>query len=303
MTRIRDIARLVFVLAIAGGMLVACGDDDSSTASGDDSGSNTTEATSDAADVSIEMAEYSYKVSGDLPTGGTLRLRNAGKQFHMLGIGKLKAGKTTKDALAAIESESEEDDAATVEEISLPGSFVGPGQEADITAPSLGAGDYVLLCFINVEGEETPHFQKGMVGELKVTDEKADPPTADAVYTAAPGKAITGPATLKAGHHVLEVKHDGNGSQLEPGIFRLNDGTTVEQFAEAIKVFDEGPLPKDAAAKLPGDMVIAAHDFASDTAVYFGVDLEPGTYVIAAQDSDVENAPALPVERIEIKVT
>jgi hypothetical protein len=37
--------------------------------------------------------------------------------------------------------------------------------------------------------------------------------------------------------------------------------------------------------------------------VYYGVDFEPGTYVIASDDSDVENAPEIPVERIEITVT
>ena len=295
----KGIARVALVVALAGGVLAACGDDDDSPTV---EGSSDNGSSSGDADVTIDMAEYSYKVSGDLPAGGTLHLKNSGKQLHMVGIGKLAPGKTAQDAVQAIESESEEDDAATLSEVSKPSSIVGPGQESDVTAASFGAGSYVLLCFLPVEGEDTGHFVKGMVGSLTVTDEKADAPDADATYTAAPGKAIEGPDELEAGYQVLEIHRSDDGEGLEPGLIKLDDGTSVEEFATAMSSFDDGPLPKGAADKLPGKLVTLFHDFGPDSSVFLGVDLEPGTYVLVAQDSDVEGAPDVPVERIEIKV-
>ena len=44
-------------------------------------------------------------------------------------------------------------------------------------------------------------------------------------------------------------------------------------------------------------------DYGESTTVYIGVDLEPGTYVLSAEDSDVDNKPDVPVEKIQITVT
>jgi hypothetical protein len=306
MGRIATIGRLALVLLLAAGALVACGDDDDSpTVSGDD-GTTTTEAAASGdtrADASIDMHEYAYTVKGDVRAGGTIHLENTGKEFHMLGMAKLKPGKTYDDAVAALKSETEDDDAATMDQIGMPGAFVGPGGAADVTVPDLAAGDYIFACFINVEGEETPHFLRGMTGQITVTDEKAPLPKADATYEVSKGKAVSGPATLSAGYHVIAVHRDASGDVLEPGIYRLDDGKTIEDFAKAVKVFDEGPLPKGAAALLPGDIVIGEFDFGPTETVYLGVDLEPGKYFIASDDTDVENPPELPVERIEITVS
>jgi len=301
----RNLLRVIGVLALLAMPLAACGgDDDDSASGGDDTGSSTTEAPANGeADATIDMHEYAYTVSGTVRTGGTIHLANTGKEFHMLGVGKLKAGKTYDDAVSALKSESEDDDSATFDQVGMPGSFVGPGSEADITVPDLGAGDYVIACFINVEGEETPHFVRGMTGQFKVSAEKAPAPDADATYEVSKGKAIDGPAKLSAGHHVLAVHRDAAGDVLEPGLFKLDDGSTIEDFAAKIKVFDEGPLPKGAAATLPGDIIIGAFDFGDTETVYFGVDLVPGTYVLTSDDSDVEGKPDIPVEKIQITVT
>ena len=303
MARFRDVARVAFVFALAGGLLVACGDDDDSTAAGDDGGTSTTASPSSAApDASVDMHEYAYTVKGDVRAGGTIHLANTGKEFHMLGVAKLKAGKTYDDAVAALKSESEEDDGATYDQIGMPGAFLGPGSSADVTVPELGTGDYVIACFLNVEGEETPHFLRGMTGQLKVTDEKAPTPKADVTYEVSKGKAVRGPAKLSAGHHVIAVHRDATGDVLEPSIIKLDDGKTVEDFGKAAKLFEQGPLPKGAASQLPGDIVIGEFDFGTTETVYLGVDLDPGTYVLTSDDSDVENSPDVPVERIEITV-
>ena len=60
--------------------------------------------------VDITMAEYSYTHSGTLKAGGTLRVRNAGKEIHMIGIGKLLPGKTIDDVKAALANSTDQND-------------------------------------------------------------------------------------------------------------------------------------------------------------------------------------------------
>lgn len=254
-------------------------------------------------DATVDMNEYSFIVSGSMKAGGTLRLSNKGKEFHMIGLGKLKEGKTLADAQAALQSEDEKDDASTYDQVGMPGSFVGPGSSADISVPTFAAGTYAMVCFINVEAEQTPHFVKGMINQIVVAPEQGTAPTADVSYMASKGKAITGPATLKAGRHTLKIERDSGGSVLEPALFKLNTGATVEQFGQAAKLFDEGPLPAGAASKLPGQIIASLFDFEEATVVYITADFTAGTYVLASEDSDVENTPVVPVERIEITVT
>jgi hypothetical protein len=282
-------------LLLAGSLSVAaCGNDDDDDAAAEPA-------------ATVEMSEYSFKVTGEMAAGATLRLHNAGKEFHMIGLGRLKPGKTLDDAQKALETESEADDEETLDQVGMPGSIFGPGQQADITVPAFGAGNYVMVCFINVAGEETPHFAKGMIGELDVVEsegEESEPEAeADATYVATKGKAVTGPTELKAGYRVLEVTATGaDASELEPGLVKIDDGKTLQEYATAIKVFDEGPLKKDAAESLPGEFITGVFDFGEANTVSIGVDLEPGTYVLVADDSDDDDDPDIPVEHIEITV-
>lgn len=306
----------------------ACGDDDDSEAS-----TETTEASnqsegeeSDASDtVEVTMVNYAYQVSGALKAGGTLEVSNTAAEFHMVGIGKLAEGKTIDDVKTALEGATEQGGTVAVpiqsaqaaeeegedplggllEDVGMPGQIMGPGSSASVTVPELGEGSYALVCFLNVEGEETPHFAKGMINRLDVVaDEAEGPDEPDATYTASAGKAIEGPAELKAGRHLLKIDVAGEGGdELEPGIIKLGDGVTIEEFARSLAKFDEEGLPKDAAAAIPGEFVVGLFDFDDNTTVYLSVDLKPGTYIMTAQDSDADDVPDTPVERIEIKVT
>ena len=296
---IRDRRRPVLfmsIFALAGLALVACGDDDDPTTSGG-------AVKEDVVDATVEEHEYAYEVTGTLRSGGTLRVRNTGQEFHMMGLSKVKDGKTFDDAKTALFSEDEADDEQALEQAFMPGHFTGPGADVKVTLPNLTPGDYLMVCFLNVAGEETPHFVRGMVNQIKVVAGTVAAPKADATYVAAKGKAVTGPATLTPGRHILKIEAGAGGSDLEPGLFKLNAGTTVEQFGEAAKLFDEGPLPVDASSKLPGQIIIGMFDFNDQPAVYLDVNLEPGTYVLGAEDSDDEDEPLIPVEMIQITVS
>lgn len=328
--------------ALVMGALGACGDDDDDEEA---TATTTTEAAPRASDtVDVEYFEMGYRVSGPLVAGGTLQLRNTGAQFHMMGLGRLKPGRTLDDLRKALseagppggggpqggeqpsgqggtttstagvraQSQGEEQQDPTadlIDEVGLPGNFMGPGQSAELTVPDFGPGKYALICFLPTEGEGTPHFAKGMLGELEVVGGDAPEPTADATYRATPGKAIEGPATLTAGKHTLKLEAVGPGSEeLEPSIARLNPGTSAAQLDRAFQQFEEQlqgetPPPRGIAGQLPGQLVIGTFDFGPTKSFFVSLDFTPGEYVLVAEDSDDEADPSPPRELITIKVT
>jgi hypothetical protein len=341
----------------------ACGDDD------DDSSSATTTPTPTVAPVvgsdvvSIDFVEHAYQVSGPLTAGGTLKLANKGTEFHMMGMTRLKPGKTLGDVQAALSQlggpggaptttvagststtargatttttaggattttaaagattttrasgtttttvagRDQDPFAAIGDDVGLPGTLLGPGEAVELLVPNLQPGTYALICFLPTEGEGTPHFAKGMVGELVVVAGAQPPvPNADATYKVAPGKAVEGPATLTAGRHTLKFEAAPGSQQLEPGIARLNAGATIGRLNTALDALFEGEgVPaKGSAAKLPGQVVFAGFDLHDVTTFYLTVDLKPGNYVILADDTDVPNKPATPKELINVKVS
>ncbi len=88
----RRFAGILALSALMAAGLGACGDDDTT-------GSDAPEG-SDS--VSIEMGDYSFTVSGPLTAGGSIKLSNIGKEIHMVGLGKLKPGKTMADLQTAL---------------------------------------------------------------------------------------------------------------------------------------------------------------------------------------------------------
>lgn len=328
--------KLIVVMGLLGLVLAGCSDDDEPTVSAGDNTTSTAAAAVEGEDsVSVVMSDYSYAVSGPLKPGGTLRMSNAGKELHMVGVGKFKEGKTLADLQAALsqpppgaesgaaeegaaegegegeagDEEGESDPTAdVVDEVELPvGSIFGPGQKADITVPDFGEGEYALICFIPTAGdpESTPHFAKGMVNTLTVAGDKAAEPTSDATYTVEEGKAIKGPATLTAGRHVLRIDATGEGSgDLEPVLVKPDTGKTIADMDRAFDaLFETETVAVDAVDKVPGDLIVGAFDLGETKTMYLGVELTAGTYTLAAQDTDGDDAPSDPVEKILIKVT
>jgi hypothetical protein len=333
--------------------LVACGDDGDDDA--DQSAQTTVAAPQGSPLVTINLIDHAFQVSGPLTAGGTLRLVNMGTEFHMLGIGKLKPGKTMADVQKALSEsgppggggegapsttaaaggtgqstttaargattttargaattsttaaggEEEQDPTAeVVDEVGLPGAFMSPGESAEVTVPNLEPGTYALLCFIPTEGEGTPHFAKGMMSQLEVVAGPAPaPPTADATYKLSRGKAVEGPATLTPGKHTLKFEAAAGSQQLEPGLIRLNAGSTLERLDAAfVNLFEsEEPPAKGAATQVPGQVVFGGFDLGSVTTFYLTVDVKPGNYYIVAEDTDGETS-GTPKEIINIRV-
>ncbi len=372
MRSLRRPAAVFMAIALTGG-LAACGDDSDDEATTATT-TATTEAPSGADAVDVTMREYSYTIGGDLKPGGTIRLSNEGKEFHLMALAKLKPGKTIGDVTALLaqlaegppgggeeggptttagtggattttgadttttaaggsattvagtgttvagggEEEEEDPFAEIVEDVGAPSTFMGPGQKADITVPTLGEGTYAVLCFLPVEGdpEGTEHTAKGMVGQLTVAGEKAAVPTADVTFKVEPGKAVSGPSTVSAGRHVIKFEAVGEADELEPGLAKLDAGKTP---ADINRAFEEalapatppaegaGPpvfvFPVNLAAAIPGQLIAALDDFNDADAIYLGVDLTAGTYGIDAHDMDPDETVIDPIEQTTFTVT
>lgn len=342
--------RVVSLVAVAALGVAACGDDD------EDSAETTTPTTARAqgsASVTVDMTEMAFAVSGPLTAGGTLKVANRGKEFHVMAMGKLRPGKTLADVQTALsqagppggggggpeetttstgrgattttarggttttaaggarggegEGGGEEEDPLdeVAEEVGWPGNFMSPGESAEVSASNLTPGTYAFVCFVPTEGEGTPHFAKGMIGQMQVVEGTApSAPSSDATYRVAPGRAVEGPATLSPGRHVLKIEAASGSEQLEPSLARLNPGTTYQQLDQAFTTLfesEEGP-PPGAASRVPGQIVFGGFDLEGITTSYLTVDLKPGNYILIAEDTDPEERPSPPREMINIRV-
>ena len=99
---------VLFLVAILSMGLGACGDDDDGGAT-----SATTEAEPTGPNVlTVKELDYSYSIQGTAHEGWlTFDVENAGKEWHMVGIGKFKDGKTLEDAQALFAEGGEEEGA------------------------------------------------------------------------------------------------------------------------------------------------------------------------------------------------
>lgn len=86
---------VVALCAVVAMGLAACGDDDDT----EETTSETTAVTTPqgSSSVTVDMIDYGYTVSGPLTAGGTLKVANRGKEFHLMALGRLKPGKTLSD--------------------------------------------------------------------------------------------------------------------------------------------------------------------------------------------------------------
>ena len=201
--------------------------------------------------------------------------------------------------------QNEDPTAEIVDQIGLPGSFMGPGESVELTVPTFQPGTYALVCYLPTEGEGTPHFTKGMVGQLEVLPGAPPaPPTADATYRIAPGRAIEGPATLTAGRHTLKFEAAPGSQQLEPAIARLNAGTSFERLDTALTNLLESNTPpaEGAAGRVPGQVIFGGADLGDVSTFYLTADFKVGNHVIVADDTDV-NTPGAPRELLNVRVS
>lgn len=120
--------------------------------------------TGDPTVVTITARDYAFDAPDTMAAGATtIRLRNAGKDYHEVDLIRLSDGHTLADLAQAIAADQH------LPWLTELGGIAGvaPGADATITL-DVPAGSYALICGVpDVHG--TPHAMKGMMRAVTVT--------------------------------------------------------------------------------------------------------------------------------------
>ncbi len=119
----RRVATLMALAVVMTFGLAACGDDEDTDAG--QTTATTAPAPRGSDTVTIEMTDFAYTVSGPLNAGGTVRISNTGKEFHVLAMARFKPGKTLQDLQTTLQQLAQQGG---------PGGGAGGGETTTTTA-------------------------------------------------------------------------------------------------------------------------------------------------------------------------
>jgi hypothetical protein len=223
------------------------------------------------ANVTYTGVEYSFEGPDQIPAGWTrLTLDNQGQANHDLQVFKLEAGKTLEDVTQALAGEGPPD------WVQAYGSAAAAAGTQSSFIVELTPGDYVLLSFGDSE-QGPPDAAQGMIKMVTVTEAAATP---DSVQLPEPDVTIdmvdfsfvmTG--TVQAGNQTVMLTNSGVEPH-EAQIFKLNEGTTFEQFQQMLledTVNEQTPFP----AEFAWGMILAP-----DVTAYSEMNLTSGEYAV-----------------------
>lgn len=221
--------------------------------------------------ITIHGADFSYDAPATIPAGlTTVNFVNDGRALHQAQIVRLDSGKTITDLKAALNLPGNLP--AWVVQLGGPNA-VDPGLTGNATL-ELPTGNYALLCVVNVPGG-VPHFMKGMVQPLVVTDtgsksHTAAAPVADETITMN-NYAFELSAPLTAGTHTFKVVNpDRQPHEVE--LIRLAPGKTAADMLAWLKT-QNGPPPRQA---LGGVAIVSP----AAGPAYFTASLASGNYML-----------------------
>lgn len=284
-TTVRLTAALASLIVLAAG----CTQEDPTTSQ---PGENGESPASEATEVTFKTNEYAFNVPASFAGGLTAILldNSAGKESHEAEFSRLEEGKTAADVL----------DHFKANPLAAPPDFaksaggtgpVVPGEKATYTSV-LEPGTYALLCFVpSPDGQF--HFQKGMVGEVKVSEGEAGALpeadlTIDATEQESDGKrtfSFGGTDELKSGNQVVKVENRGKQDHFF-AMPALAEGKTAD---DVLKFFTSegppsGPPPFAGFVGLVGTLPPGGE--ATRT-----LNLKPGTYAMFCLIPDTDGTP------------
>jgi hypothetical protein len=144
-----------------------------------------------------------------------------------------------------------------------------PGEPARVTM-MVEPGEYAVVCLVDVP-DHVPHFAKGMIAPLTVTEAAAAPaplPATDRTLTLV-DYAFSFDAPLTSGSHAIRVVNAASQAH-EIALFRIRPGRTVDDVM-AWGASYEGEPPMIAAGGVP--------TIRPGAEAVMHVDLEPGEYI------------------------
>ena len=251
------------VLAYLSVLLVACGGDGSQ-------GNAASEAPAGPQEVHFTASDFAFAGPTSIESGVvTFVLDNTSENFHHLQLARLTDGMTVEDfhqRLMTLQPGTP-----------LPSWFVDaggvnpppPGEPARVTL-MVEPGEYVVLCFVDTP-DHVPHFAKGMVAPLTVTEAAGAPaslPESDRTLTLV-DYAFSFDAPLTSGSQDIRVVNGATQAH-EIALFRLVPGKTMEDVMTWGASY-EGEPPMIPAGGVPA--------IRPGQEAVIHVELEPGDYV------------------------
>lgn len=224
--------------------------------------------------VRVVAHEFAFDSSHTVPAGlVAIRLVNAGKDVHMLGVARLDSGKTLTDLMHAFEKNAP---VPWFIELGGPGA-VSPGDSVTQYVV-LEPGTYSMICFWpDSTGKE--HVMSGMASTLTVTGEMASAPVEPApdIYLRQRDYQIATAGAFTAGHHVFRVDNDGLQDH-DITILRVLPGKSDS----AVKQWLLKPDMRDAPVEAVGGTVGITRWGHTE----FAADLKPGNYLVLCMIPD-----------------
>jgi hypothetical protein len=247
-----------------------------------------TGAASDNA-LNVTAGEYVYQTKG-APKPGlvTINFKNAGTEYHMLVMGKVKPGVTVAQVKAAATSNDPNAGDAVFDSSGANQGFlnglpniIGPKQQTTTTV-KVPAGRYALMCFVTAP-DGMVHAAHGMVKivEVKGTASAQQPPTTQATVKLN-DNGIDFPLT-NPGHNVsLKVTNSGTASH-DFTLVKLATGKTID---DAKAYFDGLFSGQNPSGDAPAVIVGGVAELAPGTTGYLQQTLAPGRYGYASTVSN-----------------
>ena len=231
----------------------------------------------------ITATEFSFAVSEGALAPGTnnITFRNDGQQVHHLQLVQLLDGKSLDDVGPALAASETEGFPAWMHFAGGVGQ-IAPGGTGTIVA-DVAEGNYALICFVP-DTDGAPHFVKGMMASLSTDADasEAELPEPAASFTAL-DYGFGGPQSIEPGEDIV-LELTNTGAELhEMNLFRLNDGSTIQDFL--------GAFAPDAAGPPPGTPVGGIQGILPGESQLATMDLETGSYVLICFIPNAEGVP------------
>jgi hypothetical protein len=241
--------------------------------------------------LNVKAGEYTYKLSGSPKSGWTqINFENAGVEFHVFSIIKLKKGVTTKQFKNAASSQDNAAFEAIADGDGSAGPQTGllsPGEKTSVIT-KLAAGHYGALCFVPTpEGE--PHFQHGMITTFDVSSGKSNltPPADGVVDVTIADDGITVPASGLPKNGWAKVTNSTSVNRNLILAKYLTPDATYETTSAYFDAFFQGQAQGDPPASLLGGV----DGLATGSSAYLQLAFKSGRYVLVSENQDLDNDP------------
>ena len=236
--------------------------------------------------LTVKAGEYTYQLKGSPKAGWTeIQFVNAGVEYHMMAVVKLKKGVTVAQLKKAATSN---DQSAFGKIADGDGNVYGtpellaPGQHTTVLT-ELAAGHYGVMCFLPAASDGKPHVAHGM---LKVFDVKGKsslkPPTDGVADVTLTDTGITVPPGDAPRHATLKVTNEGK----DPHSFALIHIEPGKTFTEVKAYFDAFFSSGPPAGEAPAQIVGGGGTLAPGGMAYLQLDLTAGHYGYVSTEGD-----------------